>query len=983
MGKIKQLLERTVARLLILSMVFGLCAAVGYRKKADAVTDFDLDAYMQELDSFSEQTGYRTWLANHSGVPSPERTITVDASDYVRTDGMEAVKYENYDGMEGISVLTEEEGLIEYEVTIEEEGLYDLGLLYYPVEGKSAAIQRSIFIDGELPYTELSTVEFPRIWKNAADEWEVDNQGNDIKPKQVEAPEWTTGWCYDSAGYVTERLKVYLTPGTHTITLVSLREPMLLRKVIVSNAKPVGSYEEVLAQNETSGYRDASGVVKTIEAEKADRKSSQMLYPVQDQSSPAISPYDARALKNNTVGGNSWRLVGQWLEWDFDVPESGYYNIGMSVKQNFVKGIYVSRKITIDGEVPFAEMSDYGFHYEQNWRQELFSDEEGNAYKFWLETGTHTIRMEVVLGEFSTIVGDVEAILKDLNRIYRKVIRIIGVAPAQYRDYQIERSLPGLAEETAAARDALTKVIEDLNRTAGRRSEKETVLVTMRDQLDDVTKDVELFSKVIGSFKLNMSAVGTWITQVIEQPLQLDALYVMSPDQKLPKVKNSFWNYLTHELKSLYYSFVIDYNQIGNIAEDEETQTITVWIGSGRDQANVLKELIDEDFTKNTGIGVNVMLVNMSTLLQATLAGQGPDVAVSLGVDAGLKQAGNDLPMNYGVRNALYDLSRFEDLDEVRTRFYDSAMLPYEFEGKTFALPETQTFLMMFYRKDILKELGLEIPETWDDIRVALAVLSKNQMEVGMVATEPVFATLLYQNGGRYYNDDGTASALDENAAINVFKEYTEYYTKYKLDKETSVEQRFRTGETPIILADYTTYNNFQVSAPDIKGLWGFATVPGTVKEDGTIDKTTVSGGNACVMMKSCEKPDAAWEFMKWWTSAEIQTAYGKEMESLMGASARYPTANIEAFENLPWPRADYQILKEQFETVVGIPQVPGGYFTWRNVNNAFYHVLKKNQSPRETLTDYVRYINAEITNKREELGLSTLDGKEAKGAEN
>ena len=284
---------------------------------------------------------------------------------------------------------------------------------------------------------------------------------------------------------------------------------------------------------------------------------------------------------------------------------------------------------------------------------------------------------------------------------------------------------------------------------------------------------------------------------------------------------------------------------------------------------------------------------------------------------------------------------------------------------------------MMFYRKDILQELNLEVPETWDDMKVALSVLSKNQMEIGMLATEQIFATLLYQNGGQYYNEDGTASALDETVAMNVFKEYCEYYSKYKLDRETSVEQRFRTGETPIILADYTTYNNLQVSAPDIKGLWGFTTVPGTVKEDGTIDKTTVSSGNAAVIMKACKNPEAAWEFLKWWTSADIQTAYGREMESLMGASARYPTANIEAFENLPWPRSDYEKLKEQFEWVVGIPQVPGGYYTWRNVNNAFYQVVTDSQSPRETLTDYVRYINAEITNKREELGLSTYQANQ------
>ena len=142
------------------------------------------------------------------------------------------------------------------------------------------------------------------------------------------------------------------------------------------------------------------------------------------------------------------------------------------------------------------------------------------------------------------------------------------------------------------------------------------------------------------------------------------------------------------------------------------------------------------------------------------------------------------------------------------------------YDGALYALPETQSFEMMFYRKDILNELGIEIPKTWDDMKVVLSELSKNQMSLGMLPTELTFTSLLYQHDGELYNEDATASALDSDEAVNAFKTYCEFYTDYKLDRETSVEQRFRTGESPIIIADYTTYNVLEVSAPDIKGLW-------------------------------------------------------------------------------------------------------------------------------------------------------------------
>lgn len=915
---------------------------------------------------------YKEYVAMHE-LKRPDAEYIIEAKDYTYVEGMTVREYINYQGMEGISIYTEERGLIEYQVDIEEEGFYEISLVYYPVEGKSGSIQRAIFIDGALPYKQLRLIEFPRIFVNEVDEWERDNRGNDLKPRQVEAPQWITSYCYDSEGYETGKLSVYLTKGRHTIGLYSIREPMLLRRIILSNSEEPLSYDEYKSRHDAQGASDTIGRLIRIEAEAANRKSSPMLYPTQDRSSPAVYPYSAKELRNNTIGSNgNWRIVGQWLEWDFEVPESGYYYITLHVRQNFVRGIYTSRKIMIDGEVPFKELAGYPFTFKSQWHMHTLQNKNGKKYKIYLEKGKHTLRMEVVLGDFADIVARVQKVMQNLNAIYRKVIRITGVEPDKYRDYHIEENIPGLVDELIAERDSLNIAIKDLQQVAGRGSDREATLVTMVKQLDYIIEDVERLPKVLGSFKMDISALGTWITGVLEQPLALDTIYIHSPNVNVPKVNNSLIDRFMHMVKRLFYSFVIDYNAIGNVAkEGEEVRTITVWIGSGRDQANVLKSLIDERFTPKTNINVNLMLVDMSMLLPATVAGQGPDVAV---------QVANDIPVNYGMRNAVVDLTKFADLPEVKKQFRESAMVPYEFNGKTFALPETETCLMMFYRKDILDELGLKVPKTWDEMKAALSVLSKNQMDLGMLPSEQVFAMLLYQHGGQYYNEDATVSLLDNDVAVAAFKEYCKYYTDYRLDRESPVDQRFRTGEAPIVIADYTLYNQLQVSAPDIKGLWGFSMVPGTVREDGTVDYSVTSTGTAVIMMKQTKDEEAAWEFMKWWVSTDTQIQYGREMEALMGAAARYPTANVEAFESLPWPTEDYEALMNQFKWMKGIPQVPGSYYTWRNVNNAFYRVViaedRFRMQPREALMEYVRYINDEITFKRKEFGLPVAENK-------
>lgn len=991
----KRVLAVTLAAATAFTMLPAI-AEISYAK-----TDLSMGEFENIISTYSVDPSipnYNEYQTQHDAkYAQKEITIGVDAVVRCEEDGTAKTPeiWSDYEGMPGDSIYTGEQDLVEFEFSVDETGYYAVSLDYFPVEGKSSEIQRAFFIDGVLPYEELSLIELNRIWvtdvqNTYTDEngvvvkyWETDNQGFQVKPEAIEAPEWVNSFLYDSNGYITSPLELYLEAGTHTLSVVSLKEPMLLNKITLKNPSSVSDYATTKAAWDAAGAKNTSGQSVRIEAENAVKMSSQMLYPRQDQSSPAVYPSSPKLLLNNTIGGTSWQEAGQWIEWEFDVAESGYYNIAAYCKQNFVRGIDVCRKIYIDNEVPFSEMNDYGFSYEQSWRKEVLSDDDGNAYDFYLEAGHHTIKMEVVLGDMAGIISQVQETVQLLNSIYRQIIYITGVSPDIYRDYQIEASLPSLLGELETAKAGIDSTIAALRITAGNNSDKLTVLETMSDQLEELIEDEERFTEVISSYKVNVRACGNWITQVLPQPLQIDRLMIYSSDNE-PKIASAGWfSKASYEMKRLFYSFIIDYNQIGNVAEDsEESVTLTLWIGTGRDQANVIKALIDENFTNATGINVNVQLVDMNTLLRATLAGEGPDVAIQVantnGIAGAVLNTGNDTPVNYGLRNAVLNLTQFSDFDEVVTRFSQSALVPFSFNGATYALPDTQTFPMMFYRKDILAEIGLDIPRTWDEVKVAMTVLAKNQMEFGMLPTEQIFAMLLFQNNGVYYTENGDASMLDSDIAVNTFKEYCEFYTDYKLDKATSVEERFRTGECPIIISDYTTYNNLQVSAPDIAGLWDFTVVPGVEMEDGSINHTTGSAGLADIIMANTKHPNESWEFLKWWTDTQTQTLYGREMESLMGASARVATANLDALANLSWPIKDYKELMKQFEQVQGIPQVPGGYYTWRNVNNAFYSVTTDASStgrtyvatPREELMDNVLYINAEIDYKREEFNL-------------
>lgn len=934
-------------------------------------------AYDEGDSSDYDAISYGEYLEIYKDMPDGEDEYVIPAEDYSGVYGMQAEALRDYEGDHGVSILTDEQGTTQWQADVKKAGFYNLSILYYPIEGKSADIQRTVLIDGELPFSEASRIEFSRCWGDELEEIRTDSAGNDIQQRQVEIPVWSVEAAKDAKGYHTDPFAFYLSEGLHTISLVSRREPLLIRELRLTPPEEILDYAAVYKQYEENGYRETDGEPVVIEAENAKYKSSPMLYGFADHSSPAITPYDAAKTKVNAIGGNSWNEAGDWIEWEVRVPESGLYKLGVNVRQNFVRGVPVKRKLTIDGRVPFTEMKEVDFFYQSGYNVVEIGGEE--PCLFYLEEGTHTIRMEAVLGNLSAYIEEVDAIVRDLNEIYREIVMITGSAPDSYRDYQLGRKMPGLSEAFTEQSGRLQAVIDGLKSVVEDSGDRAAALETMVQQLDKFAYDVEKVIPGLNDFKSNIVGLSTWVLRMNEVPLQLDRLYLIPAGADAPKTDNSAWAKICHEVKSLYYSFFIDYNSLGDAGGAQVKESITVWIISGRDQANILKRLIDDKFTPETGIGVELMLVPAESLQQATLSGQGPDVAM---------QVENNLPMNFAMRGAVADLTGFADFGEVTGRFNDSAMVPYRFDGKCYALPETQTFPMMFYRKDILEELDLEVPETWDDFKACISVLSRNNLKAGLMslmtnATSAgntvladqnilsAFGMFLYQAGGEFYTEDGRASALDSDEAVSAFKEWTRYYSDYTLEREYDFANRFRSGEMPIGIADYSMYNTLQVFAPEISGLWDFTEVPGTVKEDGTVDHTVPSTGKAAIIMEQSGNKEAAWEFLKWWTSTEAQTDFGREMEGVMGAAARYPTANVEALALLPLPLKDYNNIMSQFENVKGIPEIPGSYYTGRNVTNAFYKVVvSEAMGPREGLMEYVRYINDEITSKREEFGL-------------
>lgn len=872
------------------------------------------------------------------------------------------------------ALIAQEEESISYTFVCEEAGLYQLGVAYYPVEARGLNIEFSVVLDGKLPFSEAQYNTLYRVWvDDTAPGEKVDAAGNHIIPGQHEEPVWQSVWVADHTGAYADAYAFYLTEGEHTLTMTARREVLAVAEVWFENPEAALPYETVKADYDAQGYAAAQAEIVTIEAEQAARKSDSVLYGRTDRSSPLTTPYSSRCTMLNTIGGGSWGVQGQWIEWDFTVPADGLYRLAFRGRQDLLSGSFTTRKVYIDGALPFAELADVRVNYDQDWQNIVL------PYDVYLTAGEHTLRMEATIGGLSELVTLADEAVYQLNAAYRRVVMMTGTTPDTYRDYQLDVNIPEVFVIFEEQAEVLRRCDALLLEMTGERGSMNGILQTLALQLEEFCKKPEQVQKRLSTFKDNVGSLGSWLVQIKQLPLEIDKIYIMPADfdtDALPGAEAGFLRQMQHEAALFYSSFVVDYSVIGTLETDEDTPTIEVWVSAGRDQANMIKQLIDNDFTPSTGIAVNLKLVQ-GQLMNATAAGAGPDVVLQLG---------NSEPVNYAVRGAAYDLTRFDDYEEVASRFRQSAMTPYELEGGIYALPETQTFSVMFYRTDVLDELGLAAPTTWEEMFHVVGRLQRKNMTVGIQPPNSVagnytalssMAMLLYQRGGEMYLEGNTRSGLSSQEAKDAFSMWVSLYVDYELPVKYDTLTRFRSGEMPVVIEDFTFYNLLQVAAPEIRGMWSFCAVPGTVREDGSVDHSVSGTGICCMLMDAAEDKDAAWKFMKWWTSAKTQTQYGKDIENQLGVSARYPSANVEAFASMPWSAAELGVLNAQWENVKGIPEVPGGYFTARHLNNAFRRVLNYHEDPGETLLDYVKNIDEEITTKRKEFGLEVNEDAE------
>lgn len=895
----------------------------------------------------------------------------------------DAIIADTIDGKDNVLVWESERGSVEWQFSVNDPGMYRVYVDYYNLPGKGREIELACLVNGTFPYDSLKKLTFFRVYEDEGP-IERDSRGNEIRPRQIEINTWQSAPFTDTDGLYNEPLEIWLDSGANSLRFLSIRESIAISSVRLEPREELPSYVDKLAEYRSLGIGEVSGEpLEIIQAEQPLFKSHATIYPMFDRNSAATMSHDGSTnhpaeIRLNTIGQYNWQYSGQWVSWSVDVPEAGLYAIDFRARQNFYRGMNATRSLLINDEIQFAEARQLEFGYKSDWYIMTPQQEDGTPYLFYFQEGLNEISLEVSLGEMARTLRAVEKVVFDLNNIYRQIIKITGANPDEsrividtVRDFYLDQRIPGMMETFARVVDILKEEKAHIERVTGSSGSEAATLQELIYQLEGFILEPETIPRRLERYRSNVSNLGGWILYMREQPLELDYIQVRPADASAPRANKNFFQRFWFSVKVFLASFFVDYSSVGEIYDQQEA--LNIWVSqndillsgghaSGRDQTQIVKALVDDLFTPEYGIPVNISLVDSTqTLTQAVLGGKGPDVALIVP---------KIMPVNLAMRNALIELSQFPQFEEDKKRFFESAFIAFDYEGGIYAMPETQIFDMFFYRKDIFAELDIEVPDTWNEFYDLVPVIQKNNMQIGIPEHQRVFETLIFQKGGQFYTDDRRQTGFDQPEVLSAFQDWTGFYKKYSFPLVFDFYNRFRTGEMPCAIQPYTMYNLLSVAAPELRNLWDMAPIPGTIQPDGSISRRNSSESTGSIILRDCKDIEAAYQFISWWTSADVQARYGTELEYLMGPAARYPTANKEAFARLPWSNVEAENLMTQWEDVWDILQLPGNYYTQRNISFAFRRVVYNWANERETLHKFNQEINRELMRKRAEFGL-------------
>lgn len=320
--------------------------------------------------------------------------------------------------------------------------------------------------------------------------------------------------------------------------------------------------------------------------------------------------------------------------------------------------------------------------------------------------------------------------------------------------------------------------------------------------------------------------------------------------------------------------------QTGTTGKANEKTTIRFATWDSDDTLSLQQKIVDKFNSDNKD--VNVVLESY---------GNDYDTKTAAGIGA------NDAPDVMYMWNYPQYGDALEPLDNYITKegqaykdnFYEALWNYNSSKGKVLGMPVGYTTHVVYYNKDLFDKAGVSYPTdgwTWQDLKDAAKKLTnKNEKVYGFAFSgkpDPYdFEMYLWNNGTQYVGKDGKLEGnLNSDKAVETLGMFQNMEKDgIAIASEGSGLDEMKSGKAAMFINGSWSLDTLKSA----KINFGVATLP--VFEKGKKSISIISSSGVSIS-KTSKNKEAAWKFVKYWTSEEVNKArIGYEIPVLKSVS--------------------------------------------------------------------------------------------------
>lgn len=815
----------------------------------------------------------------------------------------------------------------------------------------------------------------PILWADDNAEYPRDKYGNELPANQVCVDSFITDYLINKRDVAKKRIDVDLKSGENSLTVVNHAEDLIIKKISIIPFAAPPDYEEYskdFRMSEKTGFIEIQGEYYSVKSDSFIHGSAVKTLDVH--------PYNSFYKVINVLDSGSFSKIGQKVLWEFNAESSGWYNLSVRYSLNSDTNKPVFRRLEIDGAVPFSEMQAVLFAETKNGKYTDYTLSDGNEpYFFYLTEGVHTLAIENVMGETEEVYREIISIMEKLSSIGMQLKKLTAGNADKNKTWDMDVYLPDTVPSLKDCANRIDDLYEQLEKIGACEPVYAQNLIYAAESIRKLTDKPRTIPNNIDLISTGDNSASKYLGQILnmltEQPVSIDLMTFYTGEYEKP-ADASIFKRAYEAFKAFAYTYTPEASKLSYSTEGADREILQVWVNRPIQYVDILQQLIDSDYSAEIGKPVQLSIMpNEQKLILSSAAGSNPDAVLGVNYFT---------PFEFAIRGAAKNLLEYDDFLPFYNEQYNlEALVPLSFQDGVYGAVETQDFQVLFYRKKILEELNISVPETWDDVYEMMPTLLRYSANFYLpLSSQTAFKSLhttgpfIYQNGGTLYNSDGLGVAYDSDNTFAGIKAMINLYRIYGTQQTVAdFYNSFRYGDTPIGISGFSTYLQMHVAAPELEGEWGITLVPGTLQEDGTILRYQMADSTACMIFDNTDKSSEAWEFLKWWLDSETQRDYSFALESTYGVAYRWNTANHIAFAQLPYPSADKEIILNQWEWQKENVRHPANYMVEREISNIWTNVIINGKLLVGEVERAATEANREIVRKLQEFGYYDSEG--------